>query len=357
VIDNNDDIKWVASQRPPVVPPDSETTKRVRAGLLAHTENSTHLVAVSQPSALASKRRFTGFLKGHRRLSAAAAVAIMATAAAVTLIVGIPGTSDHGLVIGVPPAQAQPLLALASRVLAAPARTGNATLVLHTNAFSDGTSFTGADLHLDDGRYYYAQTAAGLPESAKGGPIDYDLKSAIDVAASVAHSDPEVARAAFLKAITPLYAGDSLSTRSRAIQDNRIWVTAIDALGAAYGRPDVLAGILNVLATVNGMTVESGVYNGKSVLNVSLTTPAHPYVAPSVDKNADPAMRQKLEQAARLAATHPTVAQDVQTLTLDDQTGAVLLYTDKGGQTSQETPNDLTETYHVSRVNAADYGL
>ena len=51
------------------------------------------------------------------------------------------------------------------------------------------------------------------------------------------------------------------------------------------------------------------------------------------------------------------MAQDVQTLTLDDQTGAVLLYTDKGGQIGQETPNDLTETYHVSRVNAADYGL
>ena len=173
----------------------------------------------------------------------------------------------------------------------------------------------------------------------------------------MAHSDPEVARAAFLKAITPLYAGDNLSTRSRAIQDNRIWITAIDALGAAYGRPDVLAGMLNVLATVNGMTVESGSYNGKSVLNVSLTTPAHPYVAPSVNQNADAAMRQKLEQAAKLAATHPTVAQDVETLTLDDQTGAVLLYTDKGGQIGQETPNDLTETYHVTRVNAADYGL
>jgi hypothetical protein len=354
VIDNNDDIKWVASQRPPVVPPDSETTKRVRAGLLAHAGHSTHLVALSEPSAIASRRRFTGFLKGHRRLSAAAAVAIMATAAAVTLIVGIPGTSDHGLVIGVSSAQAQPLLALASRVLASPAQTGNATLVLHTNAFSDGRSFTGADLHLDDGRYYYAETAAGLPGSD---PIEYDLKSAIEAAASVAHSDPEVARAAFLKAITPLYAGDGLSTRSRAIQDNRIWITAIDALDAAYGRPDVLAGMLNVLATVNGMTVESGSYNEKSVLNVSLTTPAHPYVAPSVDKDVDAAMRQKLEQAAKLAATHPTVAESVETLTLDDQTGAVLLYTYKGGQIGQETPNDLTKTYQVSRVNAADYGL
>ena len=69
MIDSNDDVKWVASQRPPVVPPDSETTKRVRASLLAHAENSTHLVALSQPSAPPSKRRVTGFLKGHRRLA------------------------------------------------------------------------------------------------------------------------------------------------------------------------------------------------------------------------------------------------------------------------------------------------
>ena len=223
--------------------------------------------------------------------------------------------------------------------------------MLHTNAFS-GKSFTGADLYLDDGRYYYAQTAAGLPESAKGDPIDFDLKPAIEAAASVAHAQPQAARAAFLKAIAPLYPPLEANA-SIAQQDNYIWITAIDALGAAYGRPDVLAGMLNVLATVNGMTVESGSYNGESVLNVSLTYPAHPMVAPSLDKNADA----KLEQAAKLAATHPMVAQEVETLTLDDQTGAVLLYTDKGGQIGQEAPNDLTETYHVSRVNAADYGL
>ena len=353
--DGNDDMKWVEAQQPPVDPPDRETTMRVRAALLAHAGKSKHLVALKAPSAPPSKRRVSGFLKGHRRLAAAAAVAVMATAAAVTLIVGIPGTSDNGLVIGVPSAQAQPLLALASRVLTAPVLQGNATLVLHTNAFS-GKSFTGADLYLDDGRYYYAQTAAGLPESAKGDPIDYDLKPAIDAAASLAHTDPQVARAAFLKAIAPLYAA-GLSTASHSIQDNRIWITALDALGAAYGRPDVLAGMLNVLATVNGMTVESVSYNGESVRNVSLTTPAHPYVAPSPDKNADAAMRQKLEQAAKLAATHPIVAQEVETLTLDDQTGAVLLYTDRGGQIGQEASHDLTETYHVSRVNAADYGL
>ena len=223
--DGNDDMKWVEAQQPPVDPPDRETTMRVRAALLAHADKSRRLAALDGPIATAPRRRrLASFRKSRRGWAAAAAVAVMVIAGVTTLLLGIPGTSNNGpgtsnngpgttnnglaastpgtsnnglgtssnrVAVSIPAGTAEPLAALVSRVLASPAQTGNATLVLHTNAFTDGKSFTGADLYLDDGRYYYAQTAAGLPESAKGDPIDFDLKPAIEAAASVAHDVPE----------------------------------------------------------------------------------------------------------------------------------------------------------------------
>jgi hypothetical protein len=367
MIDDNNDLGWLKAQQPSVEPPDAEATKWARAAVLAHAQKARrlpHLVAQTPAgSRPAARRGLAGFLRGHRALAAAAVAAVIVTAGAAAVI-GIPHTGDKGLVTGVASAQAKPLLTLASRLLAAPALSGDATLVQHTNTLSSG-KFTGADLYLDNGHYYYAPTVAGLDNAVNGGPseVDYDLKPAIDAAAGVASADPQAARAAFLQAISSsLYPKIGLPNASRAQQDNYIWITAIDALGAAYGRPAVLAGMLNVLATVDGLAVAHDTYQGQGVLELTLTTrvvPSSPEALRKLAaKAADVGMREKLEAAAKQRAAHPQAPYtDVETLTLNDQTGALLVYQDKPDMPGVEEGEGVTVAYHVSRVAAADYGL
>lgn len=356
MIDNNDDIKWVKAQRPPVASPDAETTMWARAALLAHTDKSrqqTHLAARPEPLARRSmRRRISGLLKSHRGVAAAAAVAVMMTAGIAASVVGLPHTGAKGLdhVLSVDQASAKTLSTLAARVLAAPAPKGDGTLVLRTQNLAFG-SFTGADLYLDDGRYYYSETADGLRAAVKGGPQDYSVKPMLDATAAVATADPEVARAAFLKALDPQWGGD-LAHETRPRADNAIWVTGIDVLSAAYGRADVRAGMLRILATVDGVTVKPGDHDGVKTLVMSMTTPALTGSARAArvkaalqQKGLPDAVKAKLRAA--LKTPLQAVGPDVMTLTVDAQTGALLVYTDTG----------VTVTYDVTRVNAADYGL
>jgi hypothetical protein len=367
MIDDNDELRWLKAQQPPVEPPDAETTMWARAAVLAHAEKARqlpHLVARTPAGpAPRTHHSMSRFLKRHRALAAAAAVAAMAVAG-VTAMVGIPHTGDKGLVNGVPTAQAKTLLALSSRVLAASPPPGDATLVQHSNKLIDGT-FTGADLYLDNGHYYYAPTVAGLHNVANGGPseVGYDLQPAIEAAAGVAKADPQTARAAFLQAISSsLYPKIGLPPATLVKQDNYIWITAMDALGAAYGRPEVLAGMLNVLATIDGLTVAHDTYQGQPVLELTLTTHVVPSSPEALRADAaratDAGMREKLEAAAKQRASHPAAPYtDVETLTLNDQTGALLVYQDKPDKPGAEEGEGVTVAYHVSRVEAADYGL
>jgi hypothetical protein len=373
VIDNNDDIKWVKAQRPPVAPPDAETTMWARASLLAHADKSrqqAHLAVRPEPLARPSMRRkISRLLKSHRGVAAAVAVAVMMTAGIAASVIGMPHTGAKGLdhVLSVDQASAKTLSTLATRVLAAPAPKGDATLVLRTQDLAIG-SFTGADLYLDDGRYFFSETADGLRAAAKRGPQDYSVKPMLDATAAVATADPEVARAAFLKAGDPQWGGD-LVHGTRAMQDNNIWVTGIDVLGAAYGRADVRAGMLRILATVGGVIVKPGVHDGVKTLEISLTTPAHTVSAKSAKaemaartERVRAALQQKglsAAEKAKLRASLKTppqtaVGPDVMTLTVDAQTGALLVYRDTG---TGGTDTGVTVTYDVTRVNAADYGL
>ena len=62
---------------------------------------------------------------------------------------------------------------LSARLASAAAPSGDATLVLRRHEFPDDRSFTGADLYLDDGRYFFAETRAGLRGAAE--ITDYDI--------------------------------------------------------------------------------------------------------------------------------------------------------------------------------------
>ncbi|HEY5474372.1 MAG TPA: hypothetical protein VIK32_14430, partial [Candidatus Limnocylindrales bacterium] len=258
-------------------------------------------------------------------------------------------------------AYAKPLLTLATHVAATPLK-GDGTLVLHTNAIEGKGEFTKADLYLDNGRYYYATTDAGLPAAVKAGPQDFSMKAAVDAMATVSSADPQVARAAFLKAVNPQYFDDT-EHEAALRQDNVIWVGGIDVLSAGYGRPEVLAGMLRALATVDGVTVTSGMRRGVKTLEISMNVPEQAS-SPTSRKRALAESLQALTEAGgntadqkaqaealtkKLTGTTATIVTPAHVMraTVDASDGALLRYSDIG----------LTVTYHVSRVDAAHYGL
>jgi len=364
VIEETDELRWLKDQEPHGAPPAAEATGWARTSLLLHAQRSSELVCLDSrrkpEDAASAPRRSSGAVKrGRRWKAAAAAAAVLAAAAVAAVAIGVPhGDSD---LLGPAPASAA-VLTLAQKVQVAPALKGDATLVLHTNVLTAGPgtsitgSFKGADLHLDDGRYFYAATAKGLPEGVEAGPVDYSLKAVMDAMSADANADPQTARAAYLKAVNPLYGGDTEHEPGWQ-QDNVIWVSGIDLLGMAYVRPDVLAATLRVLSTVDGVTVNHITFGGHDALAISMKDPgskawakiiasAPPQATAAAGKAAD-----EKKAAAKAAGSSSTEAQPIpphlMTLTLDDQTGALLQYTDIG----------LQVTYKVSRVDAADYGV
>jgi hypothetical protein len=284
-----------------------------------------------------------------------AAAGVVAAALAALVVLPHAGNGSAG---SLGAAHAQPLVTLANHVAVASVE-GDATLVQHSNAVQGEQPFTGADLYLDDGRYYYAATSAGLPAAVQAGPQpDFSLKPVIDAMASTSSADPADARAAFLKAVDPLYGGD-VQTESAASQDNVIWVAAMDVLGAAYGRPGVLAGTLRALSTVNGVSVTHGTLDGAETLEISIHVPAQTSnlaalkrsldarlkAAGDLDKAQAAALRAKLDAQPSSVVKSTVPAHDM-VATLDAQSGALMRYTDIG----------LVVTYHVSRVDAGQYG-
>lgn len=344
---SDDDIRWLNSQQPQIDPPDADTTGSAREALMTHARPTTRLVVAATP--IRSRRRRTAvFARSRRAITMAAAVAVVAVAGVTAMLAA--GPSHHGMAPGV--ANAQTLVNLANQV-AGVTPTGNATLVVHHNTIKGRGSFTGADLYLDSGSYYYAETPAGLPAALKASPQDYTLKPVIDAMARESSGDPQAARAAFLKAADPNFGGD-VQHASTAHQDNVIWVEATDVVGAAYGHPAVLAGTLRALATVHGVSVTRGHLNGVPTLEISMFVP----------KDVATVARQKAAFESKIKASGLTDAQrralraqqsNVHTvttpahymrMTVNGRTGAVIRYTDIG----------LVVTYHVSRVDTAQYG-
>jgi hypothetical protein len=346
MIDDSDEMRWLKDQRPPAAPPSAECTGWARASVLFHADRAARLVGLE-----ARREPKRGVLV------AAAAAAVAAAGVAMTAI-GLPH-GGSGLLAGPAPASAA-IVTLADKIQNAAPLTGDATLVEHTNANAYGhNTFTGADLYLDDGRYFYAMTPAGLPAAVKGGPEDYSLKAVMDAMGADSGADPQAARAAFLKAVNP-YWGDDTENEPTWRQDNVIWCSGIDLLGAAYGRPAVLAAMLRVFSTVDAVTVQRTVYDGHDALQISMKDPGSvawakilattsPVAVPS-PTSTDTAVKlaeRKQQAEVKASADKTQIPPHLMTLTLDDQTGALLRYTDIG----------LVVTYHVTRVDAADYGV
>jgi hypothetical protein len=352
---SDDDIRWIAQQQPEIDLPDPEVSSRARAAVMAHATGSARPgVMVAPAPARPHRRRTTAFARPRRIVAMAAGVAIVAAAGVTATLAVSHHAGNNGIESAIAPgvANAHTLVLLANHVAASPIK-GDATLVFHSNVAANEQPFTGADLYLDNGRYYYAPTPKGLPAAAKAGPQDYTLKPIIDAMAATSNADPRAARAAFLKAADPEWGGH-LQRASSALQDNVIWVSGIDVLGAAYGRPPVLAGMLRALSTVRGVSVTHARYHGVATLEIAMKVAAQT-ISPKAQKHALDSKMKRLTRAQaatqRKLAGKPgskpiTVPTHFTRATVNAHTGALLRYTDIG----------LVVTYHVSRVNAAHYG-
>jgi hypothetical protein len=221
--------------------------------------------------------------------------------------------------------------------------------VLRTQSYPDGTSRTGADLYVDDGPYYYADTRAGLPaqiaDHADSGGAQ--MTRELDAAVAALTTPPDVARKRMadsaldpaLARLTPEQrrqrALDQLKTMDpksrkklqaalskppadpRVLEDGNIWTNSLDVLIAGAGRPDVRAGVLRLFGTIPEIDVTRTTVAGHDALDLV----AHVF---------GDGYQEELE--------------------IDANTGTPLRFT---GRYPGQVPS-VVVTYDVSRVNVAD---
>jgi hypothetical protein len=282
------ELEWLAERRPETEDPTAAETTRARAALLSHA---------AAPSPVPSRRRTPSparlaGIKRRRRIFAGAALAATAGVGVLALApTNQDGTTGPRVAtrIGIAPqpAQAAPLMKLAAKLRQAPQPAGDATLVLRSHHFPDDKDFTGADLYLDSGAYYYGITLDELKADAKADPTDqegYQAAKAEREAAVAANTlSGDDARARMIAAtmapdnsaptLTAAQKADAAKAEAKAMAEklaaakkagikvgppasrrsqgnNRVWIGAMDALIQGAGDPQVRAGVMKLMATM-----------------------------------------------------------------------------------------------------------
>ncbi len=259
------ELEWLAARRPEIAPPDEATTSEARVALLEHA------VAAPRPVSRPAARSRLAFVP----LAAALAAAIVVAAGA------LPSGDGHKAALPTEPQAQAAIVTLSRHLRQAPAPPGDATLVHRSHHLKTGHDFSGVDLYLDDGRYFYGATDAELRADAASGDdmSEGDLEREIAAALAADRRGGQSARALMIdatfaggKAPPPTTAGqaarelkarqeklrsagikvdpDEKPATQRSIDDNRIWIGAMDALIAGAGRADVSAGVMNLLSTI-----------------------------------------------------------------------------------------------------------
>jgi hypothetical protein len=282
---NNHDLDWLAAQRPQRRGADKDAHDRALLSLLRHT--------TSRPG---SDRRSRSRLKisslvNPRMLAVATGTGMAAIAAAVVLSTGngaeLTTTGTHG---GSRAAQAvvrhhgtkSPLIRLADHVSTSNAPAGDATFIQRTT-ITGGQNITVYDLYGDNGTYYFSQDESGMPAQVSGGDNQGAGQFGREVAAAKEAASGNVQQAAIDMANAPdpnrsplITPGNSAPTpqetaaaeiKAKAMGaapspgtlfDNWAWEDSQDAIIAGAGNPQVRAGVLQILATLPGVTVTDG---------------------------------------------------------------------------------------------------
>jgi hypothetical protein len=322
---NVEEFTWVTDRRLDVPDPDGAMTDRARMALVDHMSAATY-----RPG-----RRLPWLIGAAAVAAGAAGAVVFAGGLGAGSAVRRSGSATP--VVSLAQQAVRPsfvVLHVADRAAQTPALPGNATLVKRSSdVITPGrapTVLTGFDLYQDNGDYYYGQTFAALRSAAS------------DPSPSDAHGAPfgQIAAAAAASAdLTPTQAADKLLaadphptpkvgqadtsqgkpfTWTQAAVDRDLdgieWEAISAALESGAGKPQVRAGALRAAAAMPNTTVTSTTDEGQPVVEVTW---------------------------------HEGPGQYVESLTVDSQTGVLLLA--HGGSPTGVTS---TTTYNVSRVTA-----
>jgi hypothetical protein len=259
-----DELEWVASHGAPVEDADPAGTAAARRALLEH----------------AARDRPRRSRHGALRVAVAAAAAAMIAAGVLAASAGGPEPAG--------PAPS-PLYRLSQHLSAAPAPEGDATLVIRRQRYPDAAPIDGADLYLDNGRYFYAPRLDGLAAAVAAGHTADSGSTADRVAAAISANHGSIARARERMAEAGIVRGGGdaapapAAARDKAFPDaeqyppadpktqleGAIWSHSLDALIAGAGRPDVRAGVLRLLDSIDRVSVRAGTLAGRPVLTLT----------------------------------------------------------------------------------------
>jgi hypothetical protein len=175
---------------------------------------------------------------------------------------------------------------------------GDATLVLRTQSYPDGTSSSEADLYADNGEYFSTPTESGLPAAIAdnanvgNGFTAREIKAALDavngnlataakrwqrrpltmasnrpntgadISALKQKIDAQTNLTAAQKAALLQKIVDEANSPSgqQASTDNYIWMDSMDTLIEGAGNPDVRIGVLRILSTLSEVAVSEHDY-------------------------------------------------------------------------------------------------
>jgi hypothetical protein len=243
-----------------------------------------------------------------------AGTGVFAAAAAVATVVAV---SFGSVGPATPVAGAAVLNHLATHIKANATTTplpGDATLVLRTQSYPDGTSNSEADLYADNGEYFSTPTEGGLPAAIAdnanigNGFTAREIKAALDaVDGNLATAVQEMATAPFDNGVKPANTGADVSALKQKIDaqtnlttaqkaallqkiigeanspsgqqastDNYIWMDSMDTLIEGAGNPDVRIGVLRILSTLSEVAVTNTTTNGQPTITLTASAPALP---------------------------------------------------------------------------------
>jgi hypothetical protein len=282
---NNHDLDWLAEQRPQRRGVDNEAHDRALLSLLRHETSRP-----GNPRRAGGRPKVSG-LVNRRMLAVATATGMAAIAAAVVLSAGnaakLTTTSGHSSTHVLQAvvrhhSTKSPLIRLADNVSASAAPTGDATFIQRTT-ITGGQNITVYDLYGDNGTYYFSQGESGMPAQVSGGNNQGGGQFGREVKAAEEGASGNVQQAAIDMAnapdpnrrplITPNNSAptpqDIAAAKAKAkltgtppspgsLFDNWAWEDSQDAMIAGAGNPQVRAGVLQILATLPGVTATHG---------------------------------------------------------------------------------------------------
>jgi hypothetical protein len=160
---------------------------------------------------------------------------------------------------------------------------GDATLVLRTQSYPNGTSNSEADLYTDSGQYFFSPTESGLSSQVNTNNDQADglyvreitaakLAATGNVQAAAqdmdkAANDPSQSVGSPPPAISATIAAEKAAAanqQSANLFDSWVWEDSLGAMIAGSGDPQVRAGVLQILATLPDVTVSSSTSGGQS---------------------------------------------------------------------------------------------